>query len=130
MNDLTPKASLPVDGYQLRVECGRYGSVIRLVDDRGGEPLRVELGPTGPVLYVGTGLGIAIAGPLAFSAERVTIHGHEGVQLSSAGNIHVQCEGDILSEAREHRVHARLGDIQLSANDDVKLLGERIRLNS
>lgn len=38
-------------------------------------------------------------------------------------------EGDIATRAREQVIEARLGDVRVKANDDVKLNGERIRLN-
>jgi hypothetical protein len=122
-------AEIPVDDYRLTIERSERGSVIRLLDAEGGVPLRVELGPGGPVLVLGSGLTIAVAGELAFDAQRVAIHGREGIHLRSGGNTTIESEGDLVTRAREQIVEARLGDVRIKANDDVKVNGERIRLN-
>lgn len=122
-------AEIPVDDYRLTIERGERGSVIRLHDGGGGVPLRVELGPDGPVLVLGAGLTIAVAGELAFDAQRVAIRGRDGVHLRSGGDTIIESEGDLVTRAREQVVEARLGDVRLKANDDVKIVGERIRLN-
>lgn len=124
-----PARAIRVDDYCLTLERGEQGSRIRLLDRAGAEPLRIELRPEGPVLVLGRGLLIAVAGDLELMGDRVAIRGREGIELHSGGDALVRCEGDLISEAREQRLTARLGDVQVEANDDVKLLGERIRLN-
>jgi hypothetical protein len=130
--DEAPEQSTAVvveNDYRLTVERRSEGSIIRLLDGAGGEPLRITFGPEGPVLSIGTGLAIHVAGNLSFAAERVAFHGREGVELTTGGDMLVRCEGDLVSEAREQRMCARLGDVRVEANDDVRMLGERIRLN-
>lgn len=124
-----PVRVIPVDDYRLTVERSEQGSCIRLVDRAGAEPLRIELRPEGPVLVLGSGLAIAVAGDLQFAADRVAIHAREGIELHSGGDTLLRSEGDLVTEAREQRLSARRGDVRVEANDDVKLLGERIRLN-
>jgi uncharacterized protein (DUF2345 family) len=104
-------------------------ALIRLLGEDGAQSLVIEVGPNGPVLRVGSGLAIAIEGELSLSAKRVDIHGREGVQLRSGGDTVLYSEGDLTSSAREHQLESRLGDVRLDANDDIKLTGERIRLN-
>jgi hypothetical protein len=41
----------------------------------------------------------------------------------------LQASGDLHSEARIQNVTATLGDVNVRANDDVKLSGERVRVN-
>jgi hypothetical protein len=124
-----PLAEIPVDDYRLTIERSERGSIIRLLDAGGGVPLRVELGPGGPVLVLGSGLTIAVAGELAFDAQRVAIHAREGIHLRSEGDTTIESEGDLVTRAREQIIEARLGDVRVKANDDVKVNGERIRLN-
>jgi hypothetical protein len=100
-----------------------------LRDDQGVEPLRIEIGPNGPVLHISSGLAISVTGPLRLAGQHVQIHGREGVALTSGGDMALTSEGDLLVEAREQVFEARLGDVRVKANDDVKLSGERIRLN-
>ncbi len=117
------------EGYRLAIFQAEGQTVLRLLDAGGGEPLRVEIGPNGPVLHIGTGLSIAVDGDLSFAADKVAIRGRQGIELRSDADLVMRCTGDIVSEAREQHVCARLGAIELEANDDVRLLGERIRLN-
>jgi hypothetical protein len=120
---------IPVQGHVLTIERRADEALIRLHRADGNQALAIELGPNGPVLRLGSGLAIAVEGELSFSAEHVDIHGRTGVQLRSGGDTVLQSEGDLMSSAREHVLEARLGDVRLDANDDVKLTGERIRLN-
>ncbi|WP_437999880.1 hypothetical protein WMF26_08290 [Sorangium sp. So ce185] len=124
-----PVRVIPVDDYRLTVERSDHRSCIRLVDRAGAEPPRIELRPEGPVLVLGSGLSIAVAGDLQFTAERVAIHAREGIELHRGGDTVLRSEGDLVSEAREQRLSARRGDVRVEANGDVKLLGERTRLN-
>jgi hypothetical protein len=122
-------AEIPIDDYRLTIERGEHGSVIRLLDVRGGVPLRVVLGAEGPMLLLGAGLTIAVAGELSLEAQRVAIHGRDGIELRSGGDTTIESDGDLVTRAREQLVEARLGDVRVKANDDVKVIGERIRLN-
>lgn len=122
--------TIPVEGHTLTIErAPEGGAVLRLTNAGGDTPLTIELTSAGPVLRVGTGLAIAVDGDLRFAAERVDIQARAGLELRSGGDVIVNAEGDNLSSAREHVLEARLGDVRLDANDDVKIAGERIRLN-
>ncbi|WP_437572134.1 hypothetical protein [Sorangium sp. So ce542] len=123
-----PVRVIPADDDRLTVERGDRGSCIRRVDRAGAEPLRIELRPEGPALVLGSGLSIAVAGDLQLAAEREAIHARERIELHSGGDTVLRSEGDLVSEARE-RLSARRGDVRGEANDDVKLLGERLRLD-
>lgn len=121
--------TIPIREHVLTIERHGEEALIRLHAADGSQALTIELGPAGPVLRLGTGLAIAVDGELSFAAQRVDIRGHEGVELHSGGDITLHCEGDIMTSAREQVLEARLGDVRVDANDDVKLRGERIRLN-
>ncbi len=120
---------IPVRGHVLTIERRGDEAFIRLHGDDGVQSLAIELGPQGPVLRLGSGLAIAVEGELSFSADQVDIHGRSSVQLRSGGDTVLHSEGDLMNSAREHVLEARLGDVRLDANDDIKLTGERIRLN-
>ncbi len=121
--------SIPLDGYELRVEHGEGGTLLCLDTAEGAEALRVTLSPDGPILHLGAGLRIAVAGKLEMEAERVELRGREGVVVSSGRDLELECTRDMALDAREHHLRARLGDVRVQANDDVKINGERIRLN-
>lgn len=121
--------TIPGARYRLALEHTEQGSLIRLLEIGKNELLHLELGPRGPVLHLGGGLGIAVAGELRFEAERVDIRGRDGVCLHSEGDTVIHSDGDMVADARQLDLKAGLGDVRVSANDDVKLVGERIRLN-
>ena len=98
------------------------GNAVRIVGPGGDLLLTVLLTPSGPVLrFEGARLSLETSGDLALNARHVSIHGREGVRISS--------EGDFESRARIQDITATLGNVNLRANDDVKLDGERILLN-
>ena len=124
------RTSLELAGHQtLVVENDSRGSVLRIVDPRGRVTLRVEVTEDGPVLCFDSGLQVRAEGNMDFEAQRVTIRGREGVSIKSGADVNIRAAGDLHSEARIQTVRARLGNVNLHANDDVKLRGERIRLN-
>jgi hypothetical protein len=85
--------------------------------------LKMVLSPEGPIVEVeAQALRLASAGEMRLDCEELAINVRKDVALRAGGVIE--------SDARAHRLRARLGDIQLQANDDVSLDGERIRLNS
>ena len=88
----------------------------------GAPSLELALTPEGPVLRVPGGLRVEVPGALALDAEQVSIHGRKGLALSSGADASIQVLGDL-------HARAELGDISLRANDDVRLTGERVRLN-
>nr|PZN20196.1 MAG: hypothetical protein DIU78_19700 [Pseudomonadota bacterium] len=123
--------------YRLTIQRTNDGALLRIAAADGSTPLCIEFGPAGPVLRLGTGLGIAVDGELRFDARNVEIRAQESLklesgstlELASGADIVIDGTGDLTASAREHRLSARLGDVRVEANDDVRLTGERIRLN-
>ncbi|WP_437588941.1 hypothetical protein [Sorangium sp. So ce1000] len=106
------------------------GDVVRFLSPSGAVTLSVSLTEDGPVLrFEGASLVLQAAGSLAIEAEQLQIHGRAGVSLSTDGDLTLQAAGDLHSEARIQNVTATLGDVNVRANDDVKLSGERVRVN-
>ncbi len=93
-------------GHQLILETGRNDRSLVHLRGPQGIHLTIEVTEAGPVLrFDGPGLSFHTAGALAISAETVSIHGRQGLSLTAGG------------------------DVQVTANDDVKLNGERVLLN-
>ncbi len=96
----------------------------------GHMSLSIRVTPQGPVLrFDGPGLKIETAGELSVEAQRLNLHGRSGVSVTSAGDVHIQTPGDLHSHARIQNITADLGNVNIKANDDVKLNGERVRAN-
>jgi uncharacterized protein (DUF2345 family) len=103
-----------------------------LVQLRGpqGVSLTIEVTAAGPVLrFDGPSLALDARGALSISADSIAICARHGLKLSAGGDAQVTVLGDLEVAANAQTLRARAGDVQVSANDDVKLNGERVLLN-
>jgi hypothetical protein len=121
MEDVTMTAEKSREqGAELTLH-GGYGVVVaedrralRLTAPDGRVCLQIVLRPDGPAVELSAAsLSIATDGDLTVDCER----------------FHVNARQEIVTEAVAQHHRARLGGIDLVANDDVSLLGERVRLN-
>jgi hypothetical protein len=118
-----------VGRQRLRVERGGADDRVTLVARDGQVTFSVRVTEHGPVLQFERGLTIEAADSLELAGRRVTIRGAEGVAIESGGDATLECAGDLTSTARIQNIRARLGNVNVKANDDVRVRGERIRLN-
>lgn len=118
-------------GHSLVVEGDGARNVLTLVDPSGAAHVSISIGPEGIRLEVkGAALSLATTGPLAIEAESVSLHGKNGIALTSGGDARIEAEGHITSTGRSQQIRSVRGNVSIKANDDVQLDGERIRLNS
>jgi hypothetical protein len=127
-------------GYRLTSSgpSAREQDLITLTAPDGRLCLSVALRPEGPIVQVhAQSLSIASDGVLRLDCDRLEIQAPGGTSLRTgsleqeiAGDLRTRAGGVIESEAHAQRLRARRGDMALSANDDVTLDGERVRLNS
>ena len=132
-NDPTDSAvtSLQLVGnQQLTVEKRERYNLIRIHGAQGKVSLTIEVSETGPVLrFDGVALAIETAGALSVDAETISLHGRQGVTVSSGRNAAIQVSGDLETSARIQNIRAELGNVNVTANDDIRLVGERVLLN-
>ncbi len=106
------------------------GSIIRIVGRDGQVSLKIEVNEQGPVLrFKGANLAIETNGDLSICAKRLELHAQDQVVIGSGGNAAIQVHGDFSTAARTQTICAELGNVNVRANDDVTLDGERIRMN-
>jgi len=139
-----PSATLAIatlaSGYRLTSSgpSVREQDLITLTAPDGRVCLSVALRPEGPLVEVhAQSLSVASDGVLRLDCDRLEIRAPGGTSLQTGslvqditGDLRTRAGGVIESEAHAQRLHARRGDVALSANDDVTLDGERVRLNS
>ncbi len=119
-----------VGNQQLVLERRPSDNVLRIVDQDGHVCLSIHITADGPVLRLeGSGLMIQATGALALDAEAVVIHGREGVAISSGGNAKISVAGELDTEASVQNISALLGNVNVRANDDVRMNGERVLMN-
>lgn len=107
------KALVLHGGYAMVVESDR--KVLRLTAPDGRVCLKITLLPEGPAVELSAvALAVATEGDVTVDCERFCVNARQ----------------EIVTEAVAQHHRARLGGIDLVANDDVSLEGERIRLNA
>lgn len=127
--EASSEVRMVIGTHVLAVQRTQSGGTLKIISTNGSQPLEIEITAAGPILRLRTGLAVSIEGPLTVGAETVALHGHNRLSLSSDGPIDVQAGGDLSSLAEAHTIKARLGNVTLQANDDVVMLGERIKMN-
>lgn len=115
-------------GQRLRIRNDGDDSVIQ-IESSGATVLSIRVTTEGAELIFEDGLKMRAEGKLTLDGDQVTIRAREELRLESAGEAHIQIEGDLYTEARVQNIKATLGNVNLKANDDVKLRAERILLN-
>ena len=134
----TNESILLRSGYTLACNRENDDDVLSVIGQDGAVCLRMTLAPDGPVVEMRTrSFRLAATEELRLDCDRMEINANRQISIRSANleqsiteDIRVRAGGIIHSEANTQKIEARLGDIELRANDDVALDGEQIRLNS
>ncbi|WP_156041333.1 hypothetical protein [Chondromyces apiculatus] len=101
--------------------------------------LSIRLTSEGPVLSLeGVSLEISAAKALSLGCETLRIQAAQDASIEVGGSLREQVRGSVVREAgrsarvtaAEVTVEASPGGVAIRANDDVDLVGERVRLNS
>jgi hypothetical protein len=130
MSDITKTEIVPLSSQrQMIVERLADADIVRIVNADGLACLTVRLTPEGPVLQFDGSLMLQTSGDLAVSAERLALHGREGVAITSNGDVTLETTGDLSTKARIQNITATRGNVNVKANDDVRVDGERIFMN-
>jgi hypothetical protein len=119
-----------VAGQRLVVEHRSGEDVIQIVAPNGRMSMKICLTPASATLELeGVDLRIQTAGDLSIEADRLAFHGRSSVALTSGGDALLYAAGDMHSLARVQNIKADLGNVNVTANDDVSINGERVRVN-
>lgn len=108
-----------VDGTLLKVEVS------------GGTLVSLRITPKGAAeVLLSDGCAIRSAGDMSLEAERLTLKARDHLRFESEGDAEVHVKGDLTSRARIQNLRSTLGNVNINANDDVKVRAERICLNT
>jgi hypothetical protein len=118
-------------GHVLDVDRSNDKNVLRIVRPDGAVSISITITPQGVTMSLaGADLLLETTGALAVRADTLSLHGERGVSVTTGGDLTTRAEGNVTTEGFSQRIQARRGDIDIKANDDVFLDGERVRLNS
>ncbi|AMM25107.1 hypothetical protein [Variovorax sp. PAMC 28711] len=137
MPETTPSASLQtIDlgaGGQLHITPGEAGAATALrVCAADGTP-RLQLRIDADELVIdclGGRTRLRVAGALAVSADSVDLSATHDLALRCGGDLTLAADGRIDARAGALALDATRGDVAITANDDVRLEGERVRMNA
>ena len=117
-------------GHELALVRAREQDILRIRDSGGRIVLSVEVTDRGPVLrFEGASLAIEARGDLSICADTLRLSGRSGLAIESQGDVRLDTSGDLHATARVHNIRASLGNVNIGANDDVRLNGERVMVN-
>lgn len=95
---------------------------LTLLERDGKVAVTVTITAEGITLSLGgASVEIEVEKSLAIAAQSIALHGRDGVSIST--------EGTLATTARTQAITSTHGNVEVDANDDVKLNGERILLN-
>lgn len=135
------------EGRQVELPSGRVVEVRSAAGDEervtirsasGEIELDVRLTARGPVLRIRAAeLELESPGAVRVDCDRFHVRAEHGIVHETggdlaqtvAGDVTTRARGELRAEARQVNLEATRGDVQIAANDDVQLLGERIKLN-
>lgn len=123
------ESRLIIGDHVVVVERHAAGGVLKLIAADGNLPLEIAITKEGAVLRLGRGLAVSVAGPLALEVESLAVNARSGIALDSGGPLQLHASGDIVTTGDGQTIVARKGNVDVMANDDVTLQGERIKMN-
>ncbi len=125
-------------GHSLAIHNEDNGDVIKVRNAKGLVLFTIEVSTAGATLNIeAENICISAANKLNITGKEVHIASEKQLNLKSNGNLDQQVkgnktittDGDNIETAKTQQLNAYLGDIKLKANDDIKLNGERVKLN-
>jgi len=92
--------------------------------------LSVRFTEEGPVLsFTGAAIDLVSPGAVNLDCGSLRVRAREAIAIESGGDIVHNAKGALRAEADDVAIRSRVGNLDLAANDDVIVMGERIRLN-
>ena len=123
------ESRLTIGDHVVVVERHEGGGVLKLVAADGNLPLEISITKDGAVLRLGRGLTVSVAGAVALEVESLAVNARAGIALDSGGPLRLHADGDLVTSGDGQTIVARRGNVDVTANDDVTLHGERIKMN-
>ncbi|MGA9574596.1 MAG: hypothetical protein WBS20_11690 [Lysobacterales bacterium] len=116
-------------GQRLQMSVDGDDTILK-VNAAGKTMISIRITKDGAELIFEDGLQLRTQGNLTLDGDRVTFRAREELRLESDGEVNICAKGDLNTEGQIQNIRAKLGNVNVKANDDVKLRAERILLNT
>lgn len=116
-------------GQRLELSVDGDDTILK-VNAAGKTMVSIRITRDGAELNFEDGIQMRTQGTLTLDGERVTFRAREELRLESEGEVNICAKGDLNTEGRIQNIRAKLGNVNVKANDDVKMRAERILLNT
>lgn len=118
------------DGNASASEDQTRTDILELLDPQGQPTITIRVSSAGAVVELGArSVTLNVQGDLGIAADNIALHARQSLNLSSAKDLAVNAGETLRQQAKRQAITSTLGDIDIRANDDVKVDGERIRMN-
>lgn len=130
--DPAGRVTVPLAAEQeLTINSNSATSVVSITGPGGRASLKITVTASGLSIELGSlGVSLQADGALTLEAEHLTFIGRKGVSLETQGDLAMSAEGSLTLTASDQKLVASSGNVDVKANDDVNVQGERILLNS
>jgi hypothetical protein len=116
---------------QIEIRRNHSSQLVQIVDGKRGPAISVRVTRDSiELLLSGASVTLRAAGTLNLEANQLCLSATHGLSLRSGGDAVIEAGGALQTSARSQSLTATLGGVRVTANDDIKLEGERILLNS
>ncbi|MGB1308469.1 MAG: hypothetical protein ACPG6B_06140 [Oceanihabitans sp.] len=125
-------------GHSLAIHSKNEKDVIQVRNAQGITLFTIEVSEEGTNLNIeAENINIKANKTLQLSGENIDIKSKKDLYVKSEGNLNqfvkgnktIETQGENIETAKTQYIKAYLGDVKLKANDDIKLNGERVKLN-
>ena len=104
--------------------------LLQIVGPQGHPTVVLRVGQAGvSVELAGGPVVLNVSGDLRIEAERLQLHARDRLSLSSGRDAELNIQESLSATAKRQSLTATRGDVRIAANDDVRMDGERIRMN-
>lgn len=108
----------------------RSEDVLKIVGPQGHPTLVIHVGDHGASVELAGGpIVLSVEGDLRIEADRLQLHARDQLSLSSGHDAELVVEESLTTTAKRQSITSTRGDVRILANDDVRMDGERIRMN-
>lgn len=125
----TDSTTLEVREHKITIQHEVTRTLLVVDNSDGRRVLSLSFGPGGPVVELDGNVTLGISGNLAIQATDILMQAKNSLRIESGESIEVATSGDLTALARCQKLQALSGNVDIHANDDVRMLGERIRMN-